>query len=164
MKPLLRVTTALGLAVMLCGTVDSKNVGDMAPDFSRTDFAGKPVHLADYRGRLVLLNFWASWCGPCLEEMPRFFRWQKDYGARGLQIVGVSMDDDAASAKRLLARSAAPYPMVLGDAKLGETFGGVLGLPLTFLIDPQGRIAGRYQGNADLAKMEAQIKAMLPRP
>jgi cytochrome c biogenesis protein CcmG/thiol:disulfide interchange protein DsbE len=163
MRQLLRVTAALGLAVMLCGTVGSKNVGEMAPDFSRADFAGKPVHLADYRGKLVLLNFWASWCGPCLEEMPRFFDWQRDYGARGLQIIGVSMDDDAAAAKRLLARRPAPYPMVLGDAKLGETFGGVLGLPLTYLIDPQGRIAGRYQGNADLAKMEAQIKRMLPR-
>jgi len=164
MRQLLRAAAALGLSVMLCGTADSKNVGDMAPDFSRADFAGKPVHLTDYRGRLVLLNFWASWCGPCLEEMPRFFDWQRDYGARGLQIIGVSMDDDAAAAKRLLARRPAPYPMVQGDAKLGETFGGVLGLPLTFLIDPQGRIAGRYQGNADLAKMEAQIKRMLPRP
>ena len=164
MRQLLRAAAALGLSVMLCGTADSKNVGDMAPDISRADFAGKPVHQTDYRGRLVLLNFWASWCGPCLEEMPRFFAWQRDYGARGLQIIGVSMDDDAAAAKRLLARRPAPYPMVQGDAKLGETFGGVLGLPLTFLIDPQGRIAGRYQGNADLAKMEAQIKRMLPRP
>jgi cytochrome c biogenesis protein CcmG/thiol:disulfide interchange protein DsbE len=163
MNPLLRVAGALGIAVMLCGTVNSKNVGDTAPDFSRTDFAGRPVHLADYRGKLVLLNFWASWCGPCLQEMPRFFGWQKDYGARGLQIIGVSMDDDGAAAERLLARRPAPYPMLLGDAKLGETFGGVRGLPLTFLIDPRGRIAGRYEGDADLAKMEAQIKAMLPR-
>jgi cytochrome c biogenesis protein CcmG/thiol:disulfide interchange protein DsbE len=164
MKPLRRVTAALGMAIMLCGTVDSKNVGDSAPDFSRADFAGNPVHLADYRGKLVLLNFWASWCGPCLEEMPRFFGWQKDYGARGLQIIGVSMDDDVASARRLLARRPAPYPMVQGDAKLGAAFGGVLGLPLTYLIDPRGRIAGRYQGNADLAKLEAQIKTLLPRP
>jgi cytochrome c biogenesis protein CcmG, thiol:disulfide interchange protein DsbE len=164
MKPLPRVTSALGLAVMLCGTVNSKKVGDMAPDFSRADFAGQPLHLADYRGKLVLLNFWASWCGPCLEEMPRFFGWQKDYGARGLQIIGVSMDDDAASARRLLARRPAPYPMVPGDAKLGDTFGGVLGLPLTYLIDPRGRIVGRYEGNADLGKMEAQIKNLLPHP
>jgi cytochrome c biogenesis protein CcmG/thiol:disulfide interchange protein DsbE len=164
MKPLLRVIAASGLAVMLCGTADSKKVGEMAPDFTRADFDGKPVHLADYRGSLVLLNFWASWCGPCLEEMPRFFGWQKDYGARGLQIIGVSMDDDAAPAKRLLARHPAPYPMLLGDAKLGATFGGVMGLPLTFLIDPQGRVAGRYQGSADLRKLEAQIKTLLPRP
>lgn len=149
---------------MLCGTADSKHVGEMAPDFTRADFDGKPVHLADYRGRLVLLNFWASWCGPCLEEMPRFFDWQKDYGARGLQIIGVSMDDDPAPAKRLLARRPAPYPMVLGDAKLGGAFGGVMGLPLTFLIDPEGRVAGRYQGSADLGKLEAQIKTLLPRP
>jgi cytochrome c biogenesis protein CcmG/thiol:disulfide interchange protein DsbE len=155
------IAAAVILGASLCGAADSKAVGDMAPDFSRPDLAGKPVRLADYHGKLVLLNFWASWCGPCLEEMPKFSGWQRAYGAQGLQVIGVSMDDDSASARRLIARHPTAYPILIGDAELGESFGGVLGLPLTYLIDPQGRILARYQGNGDLAKMEAKIKALL---
>jgi peroxiredoxin len=154
---------ALGLLLLARGAC-AAGLGTAAPDFTRTDFTGQPVHLADYRGKLVLLNFWASWCGPCLEEMPRFSAWERAYGAAGLQVIGVSMDDDAAPAKRFLARRPVEYPVVLGDAKLGETYGGVLGLPLTFLIDRRGHIAARYQGAADLVQMEAKIKSLLTEP
>jgi len=155
------VIAAAALSVLLCGAAHSTTVGAIAPDFTRADLAGKPVRLAGYRGKLVLLNFWASWCGPCLEEMPRLSAWQRAYGAEGLQIIGVSMDDDAAPVKRLLARHPVSYPVVMGDAKLGAAFGGVLGLPLTYLIDRRGRIVARYQGESDLAKMEQTIKALL---
>lgn len=161
MKLIARIAATAVLGASLCGAAASKAVGDMAPDFSRPDLAGKPVHLTDYHGKLVLLNFWASWCGPCLEEMPKFSGWQRVYGAQGLQVIGVSMDDDSASARRLIARHPTAYPILIGDPELGESFGGVLGLPLTYLIDPKGRIVARYQGNGDLAKMEAKIKALL---
>ena len=148
--------------MLLCGATTAVKVGDVAPDFARPDFAGRQVHLADYRGKLVLLNFWATWCAPCLKEMPLFSKWQRDYGARGLQIVGVSMDDDITSVKQLLVQRPVQYLIVMGDAKLGEQFGGVLGLPLSFLIDAQGRIVARYQGESDLAVMEAKLKELLP--
>jgi peroxiredoxin len=150
-------------AVLLCRASSSMGVGDAAPDFSRPDLAGHPVDLAAYRGKPVLLNFWASWCGPCLEEMPQFVLWQQNYRPLGLQIIGVSMDDGPAPVKRLLARHPVNYPVLMGDASLGERFGGVLGLPLTYLIDPAGRIVARYQGGGDLAKMKVDIEALLRR-
>ena len=165
-KPLsksLRRITAAALLVLLCGATTTMRVGDMAPDFTRVELAGKRVHLAEYRGKLVLLNFWATWCAPCRREMPRFSKWQRDYGAEGLQIIGVSMDDDAASVRQLLAQHPVNYPIVMGDAKLGELFGSVLGLPLSFLIDVQGRIVARYQGESDLASMEAKLKELMAR-
>ena len=150
--------------LLLCVVADAKKTGDVAPDFSRADLAGKSIKLADYRGKLVLLNFWATWCGPCREEMPAFSNWQLEYGATGLQIIGVSMDDDATEVKAFLAKHPVVYPIVMGDAKLGESFGGVLGLPTSYLIDPHGRIVARFQGENQVEKMEAKIKSLLLKP
>ena len=165
----LAVTLGIALAVAGMATGPTAHAatrtalvpGDPAPDFTHPDLAGTPVHLADYRGKVLLVNFWASWCGPCLEEMPRLVAWQHDHAAAGLQIIGVSMDDSVAPVKRLLARQPVDYPIVLGDAKLGAAYGGVLGLPLSFLVDRQGRIVARYQGEPDLVKIESRIKDLL---
>jgi cytochrome c biogenesis protein CcmG, thiol:disulfide interchange protein DsbE len=139
-------------------------VGEVAPDFTRKDFTSRQLTLSDHRGKLVLLNFWATWCPPCREEMPLFSRWQRDLKGKGLQVIGVSMDDDATSVKEFIAKYPVAYPIVMGDVKLAETFGGVLGLPLSYLIDAQGRVVARYQGEADLARMEANIKELLAQP
>ena len=98
-----------------------------APDFTRTDLNGVPFSLSNYRGKLVLLNFWATWCAPCLAEIPAFITWQTAYGRPGLQIVGISMDDDSAPVKRAYQKYRMNYPVMMGDAELGESFGGVLG-------------------------------------
>jgi cytochrome c biogenesis protein CcmG, thiol:disulfide interchange protein DsbE len=135
----------------------------VAPDFTRADLTGKSLSLRSYRGKLVLLNFWATWCAPCLTEIPVFAAWQRTYGPGGLQIVGISMDDDSAQVVRVYEKDRLNYPVAMGDAKLGELFGGVLGLPLSYLIDPDGRIVGRYQGEPDLKQLEARIKSLLPR-
>ena len=139
-------------------------VGEVAPDFTRRDFTGRQLTLSDQRGKLVLLNFWATWCPPCREEMPLFSGWQRELKGKGLQVIGVSMDDDATSVKEFVAKYPVAYPIVMGDVKLAETFGGVLGLPLSYLIDAQGRVVARYQGEADLSRMEAKIREVLARP
>jgi len=156
--PCVIVTASLAL---LSGPCMAQSQMAMAPDFSRADMAGTAVHLSDYRGKLVLLNFWASWCGPCRDEMPLFSRWQRQYGARGLQVIGVSMDDDAASARKFLKQHPVSYPVVMGDAKFGESFGGVLGLPATYLINADGRIVARFEGEIDLKNVGARIQMLL---
>ena len=133
----------------------------LAPDFSRQDLSGRTIRLSDYRGKVVLLNFWATWCAPCLAEIPLFSRWQTTYGDRGLQVLGVSMDDDAQAAEAAYRKYRLAYPVAMGDAVLGELYGGVLGLPLSYIIDPSGRIVARYQGETDLAGMERRIVALL---
>ena len=106
-----------------------------APGFVRSDLENRRLDLHAYRGKVVLLNFWATWCAPCQLEMPRFAAWQSQYGPCGLQIIGISMDDDPASARSLVRKLKLNYPVAMGDARLGKLYGGVMGLPLTFLID-----------------------------
>jgi cytochrome c biogenesis protein CcmG, thiol:disulfide interchange protein DsbE len=132
-----------------------------APPFVRTDLQNHPVDLTSYRDHVVLLNFWATWCAPCQIEIPQFVRWQSAYGAQGLQILGVSMEDDSAPALALTRRRHVNYPVLMGDAKLGRLYGGVLGLPVTFLIDRQGKIAAVYKGQTDLSVMEREIRRLL---
>ncbi len=132
-----------------------------APEFARPDLGHHRVDLAALRGKVVLLNFWATWCAPCRLEMPRFIEWQKQYGPQGLQIVGVSIDDDAAPVRPFVEKLRVNYPVLMGDARLGERYGGVLGVPVTFLIDRKGIVRARFDGAADLAAVEKQIHQLL---
>lgn len=138
--------------------------GRIASNFSRMDLNHEDITLETYRGKVVLLNFWATWCEPCLAEIPRFAGWQQKYGQRGLQILGVSMDDGEAPVREFYRKHRLNYPVVMGDEKLGEAYGGILGLPVTFLIDIDGRIRYQHDGATDLDVMEREIREMLPRP
>ncbi len=136
-------------------------LNSIAPDFTRIDLSGRPLRLEQFRGRVVLLNFWATWCGPCIEEIPVFSRWQRRYGDARLQVIGVSMDDEEAAVKRFLAKHDVPYPVLMGDAKLGKSFGGVYGLPQSFLIDAHGRIVFRNVGDLNLEALRLQIEDLI---
>jgi cytochrome c biogenesis protein CcmG/thiol:disulfide interchange protein DsbE len=135
-----------------------------APEFARRDLKGRTIDLARMRGKVVLLNFWATWCAPCQTEIPAFSKWQQEYGAQGLQVIGISMDDDAAPVRKLVTRLKPDYPIAMGDAKLGELYGGVLGLPMTYLIDRKGVVRAQFQGTADLQAVERRLAAMLAEP
>jgi cytochrome c biogenesis protein CcmG, thiol:disulfide interchange protein DsbE len=91
-----------------------------APRFVRSDLDNKRLDLKAYRGKVVLLNFWATWCAPCQVEMPSFVAWQQKYGPRGLQVIGISMDDDPALAREAYRQLKLNYPVAMGDVKLGD--------------------------------------------
>jgi peroxiredoxin len=139
-------------------------VNRRAPEFARNDLAGKSVDLKNFRGKVVLLNFWATWCAPCQLEMPIFAAWQRRYGPDGLQVLGISMDDDATPVAGLAAKLKLNYPVLMGDANLGREYGGVLGLPLTYLIDRDGLVRARFQGETDLKTMEKRLQTILAQP
>jgi peroxiredoxin len=138
------------------GAVDSP-----APQFSLQDLAGKPLALANYQGKVVLLNFWATWCTPCRGEIPQFVEFQNTLGPQGLQLIGISMDDDAKPVQEFYQQFKMNYPVAIGNANLAESYGGVLGLPVTFLIGRDGRIAAKYVGATDLPALQQKIQALL---
>ena len=127
----------------------------------RPDLNGHQINLKRYRGKVVLLNFWATWCASCQMELPRFEAWQKQYGKDGLQVLTISMDDGDAPVRKTVRRLHLDLPVVMGDAKLGEAYGGVLGLPVTFLIGRDGVVAAKIKGETDLGVLEARLRRLL---
>jgi len=132
-----------------------------APEFSLPDLTGKTLKLSDYRGKVVLLDFWATWCDPCREEIPQFVELQNKFGDQGFQIIGVSMDDGPEPVRDFSRQFKMNYPVVMGNAQIGELYGGVLGLPIAFVVGSDGRIYSKHIGPTDISLFNREIKAML---
>jgi len=132
-----------------------------APDFSLPDLKGGRLELSAYLGKVVLLDFWATWCDPCRDEIPRFAELQEKYREQGLQIIGISMDDEPEPVRDFYQKFKMNYPVVMGNAKIGEAYGGVLGLPIAFLIGRNGRIYSRHIGATDTTMFETEIVRLL---
>ena len=132
-----------------------------APEFSLPDLSGQSQSLSSYRGKVVMLNFWATWCTPCQKEIPEFVNIQNKYQGQGFQIIGISMDDSVDPVRPFYQRMKINYPVVMGSAKLGEEYGGILGLPVTFLIGKDGRTRVKHIGPVDPPVLEREIQSAL---
>ena len=172
-SPLVLVVVAFVVALMLyvgyhkarrsAGSLTTRlTQSSPAPDFSLESLDGKTTHLSDFRGKAVLLNFWATWCGPCKIEMPWFVDFQKQYGSQGLQIIGVAMDDASKEDIGKFAKDmGVNYPILIGKEALGDQYGGIPGLPETFLIARDGKIVDKIIGLRGKAEIEDAIKEAL---
>jgi peroxiredoxin len=172
-SPLVLIVVAFVVALMLyLGYHQARRTGPasaqrlnqpaLAPDFSLESLDGKTIRLSDLRGKAVLLNFWATWCGPCKIEMPWFVDLQNQYGAQGLQIVGVAMDDASKEDISKFAKDmGVNYPILIGKESVGDQYGGVPALPESFLISRDGKIVDKIVGLIGKAEIEDAVKKTL---
>lgn len=136
--------------------------GEPAPDFELVSIDGGKMKLSDFRGKAVLLNFWATWCGPCKIEMPWFVELQKEYGPQGLQVVGVAMDEaDQEDIAKFARDMRVNYPILIGKDEVGTSYGGVNVLPTTFFIDRDGKLIAREFGLQSRSVFVDHIKEAL---
>jgi peroxiredoxin len=171
--------TALALAAAFAATSCSRHpeaavqeqaatselVSKPAPDFSLTDATGATVKLSDQKGKVVLLNFWATWCGPCKVEIPWFIGFQQQYKDRNFTVLGVAFDDDGWTAvKPYLAEHKINYRVVVGNDALDKAYGGIESLPTTFLIGRDGRVASKHVGLVSKSTYEEEIARLLKAP
>jgi thiol-disulfide isomerase/thioredoxin len=133
-----------------------------APEWKLQNLEGKTVRLADFKGKVVLLNFWATWCPPCRAEIPDLIALQKQYADKGLVVIGVSMDQGGPERVASFAKKMAiTYPIVMGDSKIDQAYGGIQVLPTTFIIDRKGNVVDGLLGATDRAGFEDKIKPVL---
>lgn len=130
-----------------------------APDFTLTDLTGQKVSLSDYKGKVILLDFWATWCGPCKMEIPSFIQLQEQYGD-DVVVVGVSLDQGGPRVVEPFAKkNGINYPIVYGDGSVVQAYGGIRGIPTTFVIDRDFNIQRKYVGYTDHKVFENDIIA-----
>lgn len=136
-----------------------------APDFALKDADGKTVRLSDYKGRVVLLDFWATYCGPCKIEIPWFMDFERRHKDQGFSVLGVSMDDDGWDAvKPFVLDVGINYRVMVGNDSTAEKYGGIEALPTTFLIDRDGKIAAVHVGLTSKSEIENAIEQLLQTP
>lgn len=140
--------------------IDSSRI---APDFVLETISGKSFRLSDHRGDVVVLNFWATWCGPCRYEIPRFIELQRRYDDQNLQFVGVALQRGAGAerVRRYAQHIGINYPVGVDDNTISQQYGGVRRLPTTFVIGPQGEIRKRFLGVVPNRVLRTGLKRML---
>ena len=133
-----------------------------APSWELTDVNGKTIHSTDFKDKVIILDFWATWCAPCRMEIPGLIALQKKYARQGLVVIGASVDEGGASmVKQFVEKMGMNYPVVLTDEKMQDLFGGIEVVPTTFIIDREGHIVKKYLGLTDQSEFEQEIKPLL---
>lgn len=164
------IVSSLPVVLLLAALAASKGVSAreseaekiMAPVWQLNTLDGKRVKLSDFKGKVVILNFWATWCAPCRAEIPGFVALEKNYGYKGLAVIGVSVDEQGPDVvKEFMKQFQMTYPVVIGDQKIVEAYGGIAGIPTTFVIDREGRIVGKHIGYQDREIFEKEIQSLL---
>lgn len=165
--------TIIGIALTISVALPATAPADLTPSDSRkpvaevalTDSKGKSINLSAYKGRVILLDYWATWCTGCKEEMPWFMEFQKKYKKSGLTVVGASLDDDGwKSVKPFLHEHKINYRIVLGTSESAKQFGADKGMPVSVLIDRDGKIADLHPGMVDKDAFEREIQVLLKEP
>ena len=133
-----------------------------AANFSLKSADGTSFELNKYKGKVVVVNFWATWCGPCRKEIPDFIEAYKKYKSKGLEIIGISLDQDGwTRVTPYVKQSNINYPVVLGDEQVVQNYGGFNAIPTTFIVDKNGIIVDQHTGTMSLKQLEAKLKPLL---
>lgn len=158
------LSLAACLLLLALGAGLAAPAGQPAPDFNLKDIQGRPVRLSDYRGKVVLLNFWATWCAPCRAEIPHLVELYKAHGPERLAVIGVSIDRASLSrVEAFVQEYKMEYPVIYAGRDinmLNQRFGSIRAIPTTFLIDQEGRVVRVVPGYAPRSFWEAQVKAL----
>ena len=169
MSGILRMHKRLLLVVLLavfilgCSKGDSgQGLSGGAPDFTLPAVDGSMVSMSDYSGKVILVDFWATWCPPCQEMIPVLSKLHKKYSEKGLVILGVSLDKDGLGVLgTFVHENMIPYKVVMGDNRISNAFGGVSSIPTLYMVDREGRLVRKLTGYHSYDQLEEQVKKYL---
>jgi len=156
------------IALFLCPTLHSSEIdtqiGKKAPAWELIDLNGKPVNSEKYQGKVIVLNFWATWCPPCRAEMPDFMKLHKAFKDKGVTFLGISLDTGLGPVKRYVRTEKVNYPILMGNSKMVADYGNFSAIPQTFVIDSEGRINKQFMGLVKFDKLEKVILSLIDAP
>jgi thiol-disulfide isomerase/thioredoxin len=155
------VNKKIDLTLILISTILFAKNRMKAPDFELISLSGDTIRLSDFKGNVVILDFWATWCGPCRKEIPSFIQLQKTYGDSGVVILGIAISDKEKNVRDYYRKMKMNYPVMMGNSKVVKAYGGITGIPTTFVIDKEGNLYRRYIGYRPRSIFEQDIKYLL---